>query len=409
MSNPEESERINKIIKKNVELGSIWVYLKELISLIKRNQLPELKPFLLNELVSNLFTVKLKVLKIDRAIRDLKLFSVGEPLILAASVYLSCPNIDEKTSTSLIKEIFKSPEVLQKLLFEPISINNLLEKINLKKLYRDGYFLPFKRLGKLLEERRTKEVCAECDNFVYKQTYPRGKVVFICKKCFGKTEIIISRSQDQDRKKVIKEEVQVKLAIIETTKIRKRNEFNSNGLVQTDLDSIRNDLIKNSKGFIQDLIKSLISKKKQPFTPYKIDLSLYYLKNAYEKAFPHKKHGGVRFPKAKNSDLLAKNLSLKQLTATVTRDKNISILEQSIVLNLLEGIEIRKDVPSFVNLISMLSELSRTVIQNRIRAGNYIIDRGENNKLILLYRNKEISHTRFLKERFESNNNLNNL
>ena len=328
------------------------------------------------------------------------MFSVGEPLILAASVYLSCPNIDEKTSTSLIKDSFKSPEVLQKLLFEPISIINLLEKINLKKLYRDGYFLPLKRLGRLLEERRTKEVCAECDNFVYKQTYPRGKVVFICKKCFDKTEIIKSRSQDQNRKKHIKnkEEVQVKPAIIEITKIRKINEFDSKGFVQTDLDSIRNDLIKNSKAFIHNLVKSLITKKKKPFTSYKMDLSLSYLKNAYEKAFPHKKHGGALLSKAKKSNLLDKNPSLKQLTAAVIGDKNISILEKSIVLNLLEGIAIRKSVPSFVNLICMLSELSRTAIQNRIRVGNYIMSCGEIDKTILLYRSKKISHSRFLKE-----------
>jgi hypothetical protein len=183
------------------------------------------------------------------------------------------------------------------------------------------------------------------------------------------------------------------------------NRFNNKNFIQADLNSIRNDLIKNSKVLIQNLIKSLKTKKNQPFTSYQIDLSLAYLKKAYEKAFPHKKHGGARIPKVKNSELLTQKSSPEQVTATVTWDKNISILERSIVLNLLEGIAIRKDVPSFVKLICIRSELKRTAIQNRIRAGNYIIDRGEINKTILLYRSKSISHTRFLKEILKSNKN----
>lgn len=184
------------------------------------------------------------------------------------------------------------------------------------------------------------------------------------------------------------------------------NKFSSKNFIQADLNSIRNDLINNSKAFIQNLIKSLKTKKNQPFTPYKIDLSLFYLKTAYEKAFPHKKHGGARRPKPKNSERLARISSPEQVAATVTWDKNISILEKSIVLNLLEGITIRKDVPSFVELICIRSELRRTSIQNRIRTGNYIIDCREIDKTILLYRSKKISHTRFLKEIFKSNNNI---
>lgn len=183
------------------------------------------------------------------------------------------------------------------------------------------------------------------------------------------------------------------------------NRFNNKNFIQADLNSIRNDLIKNSKVFIQNLIKSLKTKKNQPLMPYKIDLSLAYLKKAYEKAFPHKKHGGARIPKAKNSEFLTQKSSPKQVTATVTWDKNISIIEKSIVLNLLEGIPIRKDVPSFVGLICMQSKLRRTTIQNRIRTGNYIIDCKEINKTILLYRSKSISHTRFLKEILKSNKN----
>lgn len=183
---------------------------------------------------------------------------------------------------------------------------------------------------------------------------------------------------------------------------------NNKNFIQADLNSIRNDLIENSKVFIQNLVKSLKIKKNQPFTSYKIDLSLIYLKNAYEKAFPRIKHGGARFPKAKNSKDMAQNLLLQQVTATVTWDKNISIIEKSIVINLLEGTVIRKKVPSFVKLICIQSGLKRTAIQNRIRTGNYIIDRGEINKTILLYRSRKISHTRFLKEIIKPNSNPNN-
>lgn len=184
------------------------------------------------------------------------------------------------------------------------------------------------------------------------------------------------------------------------------NRFNDKNFIQADINSIRNDLIKNPKVFIQNLVKSLKTKKNQPFTSYKIDLSLANLKSAYEKAFPYKKHGGVRFPKAKNSKDVAQNSLPEQVTATVTWDKNISILEKSIVLNLLEGITIRRSVPSFVKLICIRSGLKRTAIQNRIRTGNYINNCGEIKKTILLYRSKKISHTRFLKEILKSNNNL---
>jgi hypothetical protein len=176
------------------------------------------------------------------------------------------------------------------------------------------------------------------------------------------------------------------------------NRFNNKNFIQADLNSIRNELIKNSRMFIQNLVKSLKTKKNQPFTSYKIDLSLIYLKNTYEKAFPHKKHGGVRFPKTKNSKNIAKNSLLDQVTKTVTWDKSISLLEKSIVLNLLEGIAIRKDVPSFVKLICVRSELRRTAIQNRIRVGKFAINSNKIDDLILLYRKKGVSHSKVLKE-----------
>ena len=47
----------------------------------------------------------------------------------------------------------------------------------------------FKHLGPLLNESRTPEICAICNNFIYKRVYydenseEKKKIVFVCKNC----------------------------------------------------------------------------------------------------------------------------------------------------------------------------------------------------------------------------------
>jgi len=59
-------------------------------------------------------------------------------------------------------------------------------------------------------------------------------------------------------------------------------------IVKMDLSSVKKELFINPRLYIQDLIKSLTVKREPPFSAYKIDLSLTYLKELYEKTFPQK-------------------------------------------------------------------------------------------------------------------------
>ncbi|MHA1933256.1 MAG: hypothetical protein ACW96X_11980 [Promethearchaeota archaeon] len=52
----------------------------------------------------------------------------------------------------------------------------------------------FKNLGPLLDETRTSEVCALCNNFIYQRVYfdensdSKQKKVFVCKNCLKDKE-----------------------------------------------------------------------------------------------------------------------------------------------------------------------------------------------------------------------------
>lgn len=49
----------------------------------------------------------------------------------------------------------------------------------------------FKHLGPLLNESRTSEICALCNNYIYKRVYydenseKKRKTVFVCKNCLN--------------------------------------------------------------------------------------------------------------------------------------------------------------------------------------------------------------------------------
>ena len=54
----------------------------------------------------------------------------------------------------------------------------------------------FKNLGPLLNETRTPEVCALCNNFIYKRIYQdensngKKKIVFVCKNCLKNNHLV---------------------------------------------------------------------------------------------------------------------------------------------------------------------------------------------------------------------------
>ena len=175
------------------------------------------------------------------------------------------------------------------------------------------------------------------------------------------------------------------------------SKVNSN-IVKMDLGSVKIELFNNPRLYIQDLLKSLKLKRDPPFSAYKIDLSLTYLKELYEKVFPQKKHGGHLTSKNGEFDLDMSRDEAYKGEESFTLKKGIPLLERSIILNLFEGVEIRNHIPSFVELISTRVSLSKTAIQNRIRVGKYAINSDKIDDLILLYRKKVVSHSKVLKE-----------
>ena len=175
------------------------------------------------------------------------------------------------------------------------------------------------------------------------------------------------------------------------------NKVNHN-IVKIDLNSVKKELFNSPRLYIQDLLKSLKVKKDPPFSAYKIDLSLTYLKELYEKIFPQKKHGGHLTSKNGEFDLDMSRGETYKVEESFTLKKDIPLLDRSIIINLFEGVEIRNHIPSFVELISTRVSLSKTAIQNRMRVGKYAINSDKIDDLILLYRKKGVSHSKVLKE-----------
>lgn len=176
------------------------------------------------------------------------------------------------------------------------------------------------------------------------------------------------------------------------------NEFNIKEVIQADLSSIKVELIENSEVFIKNLIGSLRLIKDKSFSAYKVDLSLSNLKEVYERAFPSVKHGGFRTSKAKKLAISVRNSTKFQEEQSSSWSKSLPLVDKAIVINLFKGIRLSKKVPSFVELIALRSELTSRAIRNRVRVGNYIANCMEANKSILLFRNKKITHSKFLAE-----------
>lgn len=72
-------------------------------------------------------------------------------------------------------------------------------------------------------------------------------------------------------------------------------------VVQADLGSIKNEIIENPEVFIQNLVGSLGRTIKDPFSAYKMDLSLKYLKQVYESVYLFVKHGDFELLRRKDS------------------------------------------------------------------------------------------------------------
>ncbi len=165
-----------------------------------------------------------------------------------------------------------------------------------------------------------------------------------------------------------------------------------------DVNEIRKEISDNSRSFVQNLIKSLKLKKQQPFSAYKVDLSLFYLKQVYERIFPHKKHGARLLSELNKANFKGIRRENDKVTESVTFRNGVSLLDRTVIINLLEGVKIRDQVPSFVKLVSLRSFLSRTTIQNRIRVGRYLVRCEKLWEVVLLYRKGLISHSQVLRQ-----------
>lgn len=133
-------------------------------------------------------------------------------------------------------------------------------------------------------------------------------------------------------------------------------------LLIQDLNAIKKEISDNSRVFVQNIIKSLKLKKQQPFSEYKVDLALYYLKQLYERIFPHTKHGAQLIARFNKMNFKVIRGETDKVTESVTFRKGVSLHERSIIINLLEGVKIQGRVPSFVQIISFRSYLSRSTI-----------------------------------------------
>ena len=166
-------------------------------------------------------------------------------------------------------------------------------------------------------------------------------------------------------------------------------------VIQDDLNSIKNELLENTEVFIQKLVESLGLVKKKTFSAYKECLSLNYLKQVYERAFPYVTHGGTHIPNKNETKNFVppdqKNLSFSWV-------KSGPLADRVIIVNLFKGVRLRGSVPSFVELVVMRSELSKTSIGKKIRAGSYIANCTEENERIVLFRSNKISYSKFLAE-----------
>ncbi len=178
----------------------------------------------------------------------------------------------------------------------------------------------------------------------------------------------------------------------------KKTYFEKDKLVSNDLSDVKKELFTNPKLYIQDLLKSLKAKGIHPFSAYKIDISLIYIKRLYEKVFPQKKHGGHLISKNGETDSDMSRGETHNVKVSFTLTKDLLLPERAIIRNLFEEIQVRDQVPSFVELIAKSVSLSKIAIQNRIRLGNYAMGKDKIEDLLLLYRHKEISHTKVLKE-----------
>ena len=165
-----------------------------------------------------------------------------------------------------------------------------------------------------------------------------------------------------------------------------------------DMNAIKKEISDNSRLFVQNVIKSLKLKKQQPFSEYKVDLSLFYLKQLYERIFPHKKHGAKLFSEINKTNSKVILSKTDQVTRSVTFRNGVSLHDRSIIRNLLEGVKIQGQLPSFVKVVSIRSYLSRTTIQRRIRVGKHLTSSEKPTILALNYRKGLITHTQVLRD-----------
>ena len=93
------------------------------------------------------------------------------------------------------------------------------------------------------------------------------------------------------------------------------------------------------------------------------------------------------------------------MTESVTFRNGVSLLDRTIIINLLEGVKFRDQVPNFVKLITFRTLLSRAAIQNRIKVGRILVRAQKFPDLALIYRKGLVSHSLILRQINKLDNN----
>lgn len=164
--------QVNLIIKKQINLQSIFDYLEIVVSTPK---IPKVEAKHLRAVADKAQKIEAQIISITELLEGRSLFW-DETIILATAICASCPSIKKEAVKRILagavgrKVKFYQIELLQK---ELVTGRPVVQK----------ELLLMEQLGELLEVRETDVLCAKCGKFVFLQIYPNNKKIFACKHC----------------------------------------------------------------------------------------------------------------------------------------------------------------------------------------------------------------------------------
>ncbi len=173
-------EKINSI-PPTIHEKIILDYLGELLNKIKVSEISGVNQSLLEEIMYYASDIKITIHEMVRLLKEEGTYK-KEELVLGAAVYLSCP--------------FINATITGKILFRALSkkahhakISQLLRQISFQKVHIRHLFLPFKHVGRVLEQGRTDIRCNTCGNVLYLLRLADDVMLTACKQCLQKQVI----------------------------------------------------------------------------------------------------------------------------------------------------------------------------------------------------------------------------